>query len=107
MNSDQWKQAHRRGLAGESFHIDEDRFARQDGSVSWLRWETRPWFKADSTVGGIVVFAEDITNKVQWEKTLHAVRSELANEVRGLSRLNEASSVLWRTRDLSEGSIEI
>lgn len=242
MISEEWKLVHRRGLAGENIRNDEDRFVRQDGSIQWLRWEVKPWYKADNTVGGIVIFAEDITtlrcaanaarenrgkllaalnsmsdavfisdatgrivefneaclklhrlrdrdevfakladyqsvleislpdgtavpvemwavpralrgetgigveyhlrrkdsgeswigsynfapirdgdgnivgsvvvgrditSKVQAERTLHAIRSELALEVSGLTRLNAASSVLWRTRDLSGGLQEM
>ncbi|WP_291996418.1 PAS domain S-box protein [Candidatus Accumulibacter sp. ACC012] len=56
-----WKDVHRRAMAGEVVRADEDRFERYDGSAQWLRWEVRPWHAADGTVGGIIVFSEDIT----------------------------------------------
>ncbi|MBT9591412.1 MAG: PAS domain S-box protein [Thiobacillus sp.] len=59
-----WKAIHRRGMDGELVRIHEDKFERADGSVQWLRWEVRPWFAADSTVGGIVIFSEDITERI-------------------------------------------
>jgi len=58
---ERWKEIHRRGIAGESFREDEDRFERADGSQYWLRWELVPWQAADGTIGGIVLFSEDIT----------------------------------------------
>jgi PAS domain S-box-containing protein len=58
---DAWRVIHRRGLAGEVIRTEEDRFERLNGSVQWLRWEVRPWFSSDSAVGGIVIFAEDIS----------------------------------------------
>ncbi len=56
-----WKAIHQRGLNGELVRRDEDAFERADGTTQWLRWEVRPWFAADSEVGGIVIFSEDIT----------------------------------------------
>ncbi len=70
-----WKAVHRRGLAGEVVIQEEDRFERQDGSVQWLRWEVRPWHEAEQAVGGIVLFTEDITERVQ---ALHDLRASEA-----------------------------
>ena len=58
---ERWKEAHRRGLAGETLKVDEDRFEHADGTVQWIRWEVVPWRAGDGSVGGIVLFAEDIT----------------------------------------------
>ncbi|HEX9083000.1 MAG TPA: PAS domain S-box protein [Holophagaceae bacterium] len=70
-----WKAVHRRGLAGEVVLTEEDRFERQDGSVQWLRWEVRPWYEAQRSVGGIVIFTEDITERMQ---ALHDLRASEA-----------------------------
>ena len=58
---ERWKDAHRRGLAGEVVQEAEDSFERLDGSVQWLHWAVRPWYRYDGLVGGIVIFTEDIT----------------------------------------------
>ncbi|WP_346285691.1 PAS domain S-box protein [Zoogloea sp.] len=58
---ERWKIAHQRGLAGEVLSADEDHVERPDGSVQWLRWTVRPWRAADGSIGGIVIFSEDIT----------------------------------------------
>ena len=65
-----WKQAHRRGLAGEVLSSDADRFARADGSEQWIRWEIRPWRNAEGKVGGIVIFSEEITERKKAEAAL-------------------------------------
>jgi PAS domain S-box-containing protein len=67
---DEWKQAHRRGLAGEVLSSDADRFTRADGSEQWVRWEIRPWRNAEGKVGGIVIFSEEITERKKAEAAL-------------------------------------
>jgi PAS domain S-box-containing protein len=69
-----WKEAHRRGMAGEVLRAEGDRFQRADGSVQWVRWEIRPWRNATGEVGGIVIFTEDITERKRAEQAL--LRSE-------------------------------
>lgn len=60
---ERWKEVHRRALAGEVVTADEDLFVRADGTVRWQRWEARPWRGADSAIGGIILFTEDITDR--------------------------------------------
>jgi two-component system cell cycle sensor histidine kinase/response regulator CckA len=67
---ERWKEAHRRGLAGEILRGDNDRFERADGSVQWIRWEIRPWHDRTGKIGGIVIFTEDITERNRAEERL-------------------------------------
>src|SRR5262249_26064854 len=60
---DRWRVVHQRGLAGEILRAEEDRFEWAAGTVQWLRWEVRPWYKEDSAVGGIIIFTEDISER--------------------------------------------
>jgi diguanylate cyclase (GGDEF)-like protein/PAS domain S-box-containing protein len=62
---ERWKEIHQRVMAGEILRSDEDLFTRADGSEQWLRWEVRPWYRQDNTIGGIVIFSEDITQYKQ------------------------------------------
>jgi len=65
-----WRDAHRRGLAGEVLRAEADRFERTDGSVLWIRWEIRPWYDATDAIGGIVIFSEEITAAIKAQEVL-------------------------------------
>ena len=64
-----WKEAHRRGLAGETLRVEEDGWDHK-GSRMWVRWEIRPWKTANGAIGGILIFAEDITRRKEMEQAL-------------------------------------
>jgi diguanylate cyclase (GGDEF)-like protein/PAS domain S-box-containing protein len=63
-----WREVHRRALAGEVVRSEEDRYERKDGTVRWGRWEVRPWHGLDGTVGGLIGFSEDISERMQAEE---------------------------------------
>jgi PAS domain S-box-containing protein len=71
-----WKEMHRRGLAGETLRCDEDRWDRADGT-KWVRWEIRPWWNLDGAPGGILIFAEDISQRRQMQEALSDVTRKL------------------------------
>lgn len=85
--SECWKEAHRRGLAGETVCADADRFVRANGAVEWLRWEIRPWHDSAGEVAGILIFTEDITTEKKQEEELLRVNRIL----RALSDTNQAA----------------
>jgi len=71
-----WKEMHRRGLDGETLRADEDRWDRE-GGTAWLRWEIRPWKTHNGIVGGILIFAEQITHRKQMEETISGMSKKL------------------------------
>jgi PAS domain S-box-containing protein len=81
---ERWKEAHRRGMAGESGSMAEDPFLRPDGSEQWIRWDVQPWRDDEGAVGGITLFAEDITaRKVAEQALAHAGRLEAVGRLAG------------------------
>lgn len=68
--SESWKEIHKRSLAGSVEKNDKDKFVRQDGSVTWLKWEVRPWSDSLGQIGGIIIFSEDITERIVIEENL-------------------------------------
>jgi PAS domain S-box-containing protein len=73
---ERWKEVHRRGLQGETLRADEDHWDGEDGP-HWARWEVRPWNTPEGAVGGILIFAEDITHRKQMEDALAEISRKL------------------------------
>lgn len=64
---DRWREVHQRCIEGAVEQCDEDCFERIDGSVTWLKWEVRPWHKGSGEIGGIMMLTEDITPRKEAE----------------------------------------
>ncbi|WP_054774142.1 PAS domain S-box protein [Methylogaea oryzae] len=78
---ERWKDIHRRVLAGEVVSSDDDYYERGQAITYRLRWEVRPWYAADGSVGGIVIFSEDITTRKRMEEALQQANTELEHRV--------------------------
>ncbi|HNY03215.1 MAG TPA: PAS domain S-box protein, partial [Bacteroidales bacterium] len=64
------KQIHRRCLAGAVERGEAEPFRRLDGAIDWVRWECHPWYDKQGAVGGIILFSENVTDKVLSEKAI-------------------------------------
>jgi PAS domain S-box-containing protein len=73
---ERWKEFNRRALQGETLRADEDRW-ESGGGTRWNRWEVRPWKTSEGAVGGILIFAEDITRRKQMEEALSDLSRKL------------------------------
>lgn len=67
---ERWKEVHRRALAGETLRNDDDLWVQADGTRNWLRWAALPWRDARGEIGGIILSAEDITERKRAEEAL-------------------------------------
>lgn len=65
-----WRDIHQRALHGEILKNDDDHFVRADGSITYNRWECRPWYKEDNSIGGIIMYTEVTTERKKAELEL-------------------------------------
>jgi PAS domain S-box-containing protein len=74
---ERWKEAHRRGLAGEVVGEEEEVVWLPDGAMHYGRWEVQPWYIADQSVGGITIMTEDVTDRVMAQRALRESEDRL------------------------------
>jgi len=91
---ERWKQVHLRGLAGEMQKCDEDPFEHADGTVQWIRWEVVPWREGDGSIGGIILFAEDITKHRETDQRLRLAASMFTNAREGITITGPDGTIL-------------
>jgi two-component system, cell cycle sensor histidine kinase and response regulator CckA len=65
-----WKEAHRVCLAGQVVRNEDDWYEHADGSITHNRWECRPWFRSNETIGGMVLYSEVTTERIEAEEAL-------------------------------------
>ena len=88
-----WRETYERCLAGGTMKGEDDDFARPDGTSEAVRWEVLPWHDASGRIGGLLMFAEVITDDVRARRALQ----ESEARVRGvIDVLSEGVAVILR-----------
>lgn len=102
---EKWKEAHRRGLAGEELKNEGEPFVRADGSVQWSRWELHPWYDSSDQVGGIVIFAEDITESKKAEERILQLNQEMERRLAELQLILDTSPIGLAITNDTQGAV--
>ncbi len=89
-----WREEHRRCLAGEKLGKEERQLVRADGTVQWVRREILPWRTGDGSVGGIVIFGEDITAERKADERLRLAASVFTGVREGIVITDSAGAIL-------------
>ena len=91
---EKFMQAHRRGMTGEAIRSDSDCFVRADGRVEWIRWELLPWRTPTGEVGGIVLFADNITALKAKDDRLYLAAQVFSCASEGIFITNAAGNIV-------------
>lgn len=59
--SESWIIIYQKALAGETISKENEKFERFDGSIQYISWEVKPWYKENNIIGGIVLTTTDTT----------------------------------------------
>jgi len=115
--SGRWWQLCEQAFAGHTIDARVERLERSDGSVQWVQWDLRPWHDADGKVGGVLIAAEDVSERMhlQNEREAHIARLEeaerrkdeflamLAHELRNpLAPIATGARLLEQTADAAQ-----
>lgn len=82
----EWKKIHAACLKGEVQNNPRDKFVRLNGEVQWLSWDIRPWIDSEGRISGMIMYSEDITQRVVEEL-------ELKRNLDLLNETNEAAKI--------------
>lgn len=77
---EKWRGVYERCLAGATERSDHDVITQEDGKREVVRWVVCPWRTADGSVGGIVIYMENITAQLETQRSL-AERESLIRDM--------------------------
>ena len=93
-----WNELHQRALAGEVISLPNVRLDGVGGSVLWERREARPWHNPNGTIGGSLLFCEDVTVRKQAEEH-HQLFASLVEHSQEFIGMCDASFVPFFVND--------
>lgn len=59
---ERWKKVHQEALHGAIRKNGEDSFIGQNKKI-WLKWDVRPWYESDGSIGGIIMLTDTFTDQ--------------------------------------------
>ena len=98
-----WRDVHKKALMGEISSAEDDPYYKEDGTVVWTRWECRPWYEKDNSIGGFIVYTEVITERKNLELNLKAAKEKAEENERKLIEANEIAKLGSWELDIETG----
>ncbi len=73
-----WEKMHERVLAGESIVVPKQFIPNFFGKQAWIEYILRPWRNLSDEIAGLVVYSNNITEKVNLENKIESYIDELS-----------------------------
>jgi PAS domain S-box-containing protein len=64
------REINRLALAGQTLRRERERLQRSDGRVQYITWEVQPWRDARGDIGGVIIYAQEVTAEVEAARAL-------------------------------------
>ncbi|MEC4807048.1 MAG: PAS domain S-box protein [Jaaginema sp. PMC 1079.18] len=90
--SHHWQAVYQRCLRGNVEKCEKDIFVRVNHDYDWVRWAIHPWYKTTGKVGGLVMFVENINERVLVEQRNAKLNQSLAHSNEELRQFVYAAS---------------
>ncbi|HOO84608.1 MAG TPA: PAS domain S-box protein, partial [Prolixibacteraceae bacterium] len=88
-----WRDVHQKALKGEVSSADRDIYKKEDGTLVYTRWECRPWYEADGSIGGIIIYTEVINDRIEKELEIKKLNERLEILVKSVQDLTAAKNI--------------
>ncbi|AZQ63184.1 PAS domain S-box protein [Flammeovirga pectinis] len=88
----EWYEIFDHVLKGEKSGTKLDYIQRKDNQNIWIEWEAHPWYNNDQEISGIILFAEDVTERIENESKVKQYMQELILKNRELEDFAYVSS---------------
>jgi PAS domain S-box-containing protein len=62
-----WRLQHMKAMEGSTVSNPRDMHIRANGNKEWFKWMAKPWFEQENVIGGIIIYAEIVTERVESE----------------------------------------
>jgi PAS domain S-box-containing protein len=82
--SESWQKTLDHCLQGAIEIKEEEKLIDAEGKEKWIKWEVSPWYNLTEQVEGIIIFTEDITQRIKQEEELRIakVKAEVASQAK-------------------------
>lgn len=101
-----WKKAYKDSLAGKTIINEKEGIINRNGQTEWLKWKTYPRKDQDGKTCGVIVLAEDITERINYEeRILHMTKHDALTDIPNRVYFYETLSNLLLNNQKDKGAV--
>ncbi|MES2607605.1 MAG: ATP-binding protein [Pseudomonadota bacterium] len=88
----EWRNKHLRGLTGEILSCKAEKIANLIKEPCWVEWSIHPWYTMNKKIGGVFIYANIITDRIESEKSIQTAVNNLIRSNQSLDRFAHVCS---------------